>query len=298
MPFVLKKYPAVIGEKIQIHMVKNLGIHTSIAQKSIARGRVFDENNIPFTYGKIIKSDTIFMAEFEGQTRGLNPMFQTNDFAIFDKPTKLMVHPISKNTSYSLLDEVRFHFGENANLVHRIDMETSGLIMCAKNKETETQLKTMFEEKKYKKSYLAIVRGEIKRSLTIDSSIERENGMIGVRMKAGETGKESKTIINPIEYNKNKDLTLIEAIPITGRQHQIRVHLYSIGHTIYGDPIYNVDDKIADSYLNKTLDHEKRVEVTGSNRLWLHANYLEFTYKDELYKLNSQNKDIYKEFNS
>lgn len=298
MPFILKKYPAQIGEKIQIHLVKNLHIPTSIAQKSLSKGRVFDENNEAFSYGKIIKSDIIFIAQFEGHSRGLKPMYEEEHFAIFDKPSGLMVHPISKHTEYSLLDEVRFHFGENANLVHRIDMETSGLIMCAKDRKIEAKLKDMFQEKKYKKSYVAIVKGEIKEPITIEKEITRENGLIGVRMKAGDGGKESTTIINPLKYNPKKDLTLVEAIPITGRQHQIRVHLYSIGHTIYGDPIYDIDDISVDSYLNKTLAHEKRVELSGSDRLWLHANYLEFEFEGELYKINSKDNEIFEKFES
>lgn len=298
MPFVLKKYPAKIGEKIQIHLVKNLHIPTSIAQKSLAKGRIFDEDNNPYNYGKIINSDTIYIAQFEGHTQGLKPMLETAKFAIFDKPSGLMVHPISKHTKYSLLDEVRYHFGDDANLVHRIDMETSGLIMCAKDRKIESQLKDMFQEKKYKKSYLAIAKGKIENSITIEKKIERENGAIGVRMKAGNKGKESKTIINPLKYNQKKDLTLVEAIPVTGRQHQIRVHLYSIGHTIYGDPIYDVDDISVDAYLNKTLPHEKRVELSGSDRLWLHANYLEFEFDNEVYKIESKNKEIFEKFES
>ena len=115
-------------------------------------------------------------------------------------------------------------------------------------------------------------------------------------MKVCDDGKESVTIIKPIKYNKEKDLTLIEALPLTGRQHQIRVHLHSIGHTILGDPIYGMDDVNAENYLNKTLSEEDRFEVTKSHRLWLHANYLEFTFKDVSYKIFSKNKDIYQEF--
>jgi 23S rRNA pseudouridine1911/1915/1917 synthase len=154
----------------------------------------------------------------------------------------------------------------------------------------------MFEEKKYHKSYLAIVEGEVKEEISIDSSLEKEGLMIGVRMKAGEIGKKSCTIIKPIKYNPEKGVTLIEAIPLTGRQHQIRVHLYSIGHRIVGDPIYGIDDEIAESYLNKDLQKDKREEETGSHRLWLHANYLEFTFKDVTYKIKSKNKDIYTYF--
>ena len=296
MPFILKEYPAVVGEKIQLHLVKNLKQKTSTAQKNISRGRVFDKNLTTLNYGDRITTDLLYIAQFEGHSRGLKPLFQSKYFAIFDKPSGLVVHPISKNTEYCLLDEVRYYFGSDANLVHRIDAETSGLIMCSKDRIIESKLKLMFAEKKYQKSYLAIAKGEVKESVTIDSSIQREGKNIGVRMATGAEGKESKTIINPIKYDKKNNLTLVEAIPITGRQHQIRVHLHSIGHTILGDPIYGVDDEFANDYLDKVLDSKKREEVSGSNRLWLHANYLEFSYEGALYKIYSKNREIYEKF--
>ena len=154
----------------------------------------------------------------------------------------------------------------------------------------------MFQEKKYHKSYLAIVEGKIEKELIIDKPLNKEGKVIGVRMAIDENGKESITVIKPISYNEKKDLTLIEAQPLTGRQHQIRIHLYSIGHKILGDPIYGIDDVSAESYLNKTLSQEDRESITKSHRLWLHANYLEFEYKNVLYKLYSKNRDIYNEF--
>ena len=298
MPFVLKKYTSLKGEKIQTFMIKKLRLSPKFSQTLISKGRVFDDKHKPIKIGEIIKSDIIYLAVFEGSTRGLKPIFQTKDFAIFDKPTNLMVHPINKKTTYSLLDEVRYHFGENANLVHRIDAETSGLIMCAKNKDAEIALKVMFQEKKYKKSYLTIVNGKLQSSVKIDGKIDKERKNIGVRMAISKEGKESLTVINPIKYNEKENLSLVEAIPITGRQHQIRIHLHSIGHTIYGDPIYGVDDEFANDYLNKDTTDEIRVEKTKSNRLWLHANYLEFEYKGTIYKLYSKNKEIFEKFDS
>lgn len=296
MPFTLKKHKAIIGKKIQIFLIHELGLDPKIGQRLTSKGRIFDENMNTINTGETIPTEYIYIAVFEGISRGLKPLIEFSDFAIFDKPTNLMVHPISKNTPYSLLDEIRFHFGEDANLIHRIDAETSGLIIVGKNKQSEIALKDMFQEKKYHKSYLAIARGEIKEEIRIDKGLDREGLVIGVRMKVCDDGKESVTIIKPIKYNKEKDLTLIEALPLTGRQHQIRVHLHSIGHTILGDPIYGVDDVNAENYLNKTLSEEDRFEVTKSHRLWLHANYLEFTFKDVNYKIFSKNKDIYQEF--
>ncbi len=296
MPFTLKKHKAIIGKKIQIFLIHELGIDPKIGQRLTSKGRIFDENMNTINTGETIPTEYIYIAVFEGISRGLKPLIEFGDFAIFDKPTNLMVHPISKNTPYSLLDEIRFHFGEDANLIHRIDAETSGLIIVGKNKQSEIALKDMFQEKKYHKSYLAIARGEIKQEIKIDKGLDREGLLIGVRMKVCDDGKESVTIIKPLKYNKEKDLTLIEAIPLTGRQHQIRVHLHSIGHTILGDPIYGVDDENAENYLNKTLSEEDRFKVTKSNRLWLHANYLEFTFKEITYKIYSKNKDLYNQF--
>ncbi len=296
MPFTLKKHKAIKGKKIQIFLIHELGLDPKIGQRLTSKGRIFDENMNTINTGETIPTDYIYIAVFEGVSRGLKPLLEFTDFAIFDKPTNLMVHPISKSTPYSLLDEIRFHFGEDANLIHRIDAETSGLIIVGKNKKSEIALKEMFQDKKYHKSYLAIAQGEIKQEIRIDKGLDREGLVIGVRMKVCDDGKESVTIIKPLKYNKEKDLTLIEALPLTGRQHQIRVHLHSIGHTILGDPIYGVDDDSAENYLNKTLSLEDRFEVTKSSRLWLHANYLEFTYKDVTYKIFSKNKDLYNEF--
>ena len=300
MPFILKKFSVAKGKKIQLALIQDLALSPKITHRMLSRQRVFNSNNIAYNISEDISEEFIYMAVFEGHTRGLKPLVTFEDFAIFDKPSSLMIHPISKNTKYSLLDEIRYHFGEKANQAHRIDAETSGLVLVGKNVKVTNALATMFEKKEYKKSYLAIVKGKIEKEQTIDKNLKKEGKKIGVRMATCENdeGKESITKIKPMRYNEKKDITLIEVIPITGRQHQIRVHLNSIGHTILGDPIYGIDDQIAEDYLNKDLSLEDRKEASGSFRLWLQANYLEFFYKDVLYKIFSKNQDIYKEFDT
>ena len=261
----------------------------SSSQKLLAKKRVFDDQGNILQNGQVLKCDYIEVAVFEGHTRGLSPIFQANDFAIFDKPSGVMVHPTSRNTEYTLLDEIRYHFGNDANLAHRIDAETSGLVLVTKNRYADMILKTMFEEKEYSKEYLAIVKGELKEDIVIDSPISKSNGMIGVKMTTeNENGKESTTYIYPLEFNAKNNTTLVKAVPITGRQHQIRVHLDSIGHTILGDPIYGIDEKIADQYLCKELSDDKRLQYTGASRLMLHANNLAFNYKDINYNIYSK----------
>jgi len=292
MPFILKKYPIVKGKKVQLFLLNEAGLSMSVSQKLLSKGRVFDDNGNRYQNGQVLKGEFLQVAVFEGQTRGLKPIFNTKDFAIFDKPSGVMVHPTSKDTAYSLLDEIRYHFGNSANLAHRIDLETSGLVLVTKNKISDIILKTMFEDKKYNKKYLALVQGEIKNEIRIDSAIKKDGGKIGVKMKISEDGKESLTYIKPIKYLKEKNQTLVNAIPKTGRQHQIRVHLNSIGHTIIGDPIYGVDEIIADKYLCKTLSKEDRLIHTKHSRLMLHAVNLEFTYDDKVYKIFSQQNFI------
>ncbi len=300
MPFILKEFDAPKGKSIQLFLLQDLGYKPAVAHRLISRGRVFDSKHNSYLISQSINEDKVYIGLFEGHTRGLKPLHVFEDFAIFDKPSNLVIHPNSKKTAYSLLDEIRYHFGEKANQAHRIDAETSGLVLVGKKEEATNTLATMFETKEYKKSYLAIVKGKITEEQTINKNLKKEGKNIGVRMATCEKdeGKESITHLKPLKYNQEKDLTLIELIPITGRQHQIRVHLYSIGHEILGDPIYGVEDEIAEEYLNKTLKEDDRFKASGSYRLWLQANYLEFTYKGVIYKIYSKNKDIIKEFNS
>ncbi|MEA3383938.1 MAG: RluA family pseudouridine synthase [Campylobacterota bacterium] len=289
MPFILKKFPTIKGKKIQQFLIDDAKLSISFSQRMLAKGRVFDENNNRLQNGQILKGEYIQIALFEGQTRGLKPLFNTKDFALFDKPSGVMVHPTSKNTQYTLLDEIRYHFGDGANLAHRIDQETSGLVLVTKNRYSDMVLKDMFENKLYQKEYLAIVDGKISNKISIDTSIAKDtNSTIGVKMKTTHDGKESLTTIIPISYDVIKNQTLVKAIPLTGRQHQIRVHLNSIGHRIVGDPIYGIDEFYADKYLTKQLVGEERVLITGNNRLLLHANSLEFSYENNNYKLYSK----------
>ena len=289
MPFVLKKFPAIKGKKIQQFLLNEVGLTMSSSQKLLAKKRVFDDQGNILQNGQVLKCDYIEVAVFEGHTRGLTPIFQANDFAIFDKPSGVMVHPTSRNTEYTLLDEIRYHFGNDANLAHRIDAETSGLVLVTKNRYADMILKTMFEEKEYSKEYLAIVKGELKEDIVINNPISKSKGMIGVKMTTeNENGKESTTYIYPLKFNTKNNTTLVKAVPITGRQHQIRVHLDSIGHTILGDPIYGIDEKIADQYLCKELSDDKRLQYTGASRLMLHANNLAFNYKDINYNIYSK----------
>jgi 23S rRNA pseudouridine1911/1915/1917 synthase len=177
---------------------------------------------------------------------------------------------------------VKFRYGRDANITHRIDKETSGLVLVAKNKRCEIEIKKMFEDKLVKKTYLAYVKGNIKEKLIIDAPIYKNRDFSQIKLKVviDKKGKPSKTVIEPIFYDKKRDITLVRAIPLTGRQHQIRAHLFHVKHPIIGDPIYGVETDVADRYLNGELSKEERRELVGGDRLMLHAESLEFKYKN------------------
>ena len=290
MPYIKKEFKVEKNKKIE-EFLKEIPIDLKLSLSLLEKGKITDEKNNRLQKKQILKSDFLYITIFEPISKGLKPIFDSFHFAIFDKPSGIMVHPLSHQLNiYTLLDEIRFYFGEKASLVHRIDTETSGLVLVAKNAFADMFLKNMFEEKKYIKKYKALVDGKIEQNLKIDKPITNDTGIIKLKMKTDTKGKESTTLINPIFYDENKNQTLVEAIPLTGRQHQIRVHLDSIGHKIIGDTLYGVDENFADDFLRDKVSEEKRVEVTKASRLMLQADYLEFEFLEIIYKFSSLQK--------
>ena len=290
MPYIKKEFQTIKGKKIE-EFLETLDINLKLCLSLLEKGKISDENNKRLQKNQIIKSDFIYIVIFEPLTKGLKPIFDSFHFAIFDKPSGIMVHPSSHQLNvYTLLDEIKYHFGEKGSLVHRIDAETSGLVLVAKNAFSDMVLKSMFEEKLYTKKYKALVDGEIKEELIINTPITNDTGLIKIKMKTDSNGKESTTIIKPIFYDQKNNQTLVEAIPLTGRQHQIRVHLDSIGHKIVGDSLYGVDENFADKFLKNKISKEDRINVTKATRLMLQADFLEFEFLDVIYKFSSKQK--------
>ena len=278
MPYVLKKYDVLTPQKVEDFLVDVVNLSETLALKLLKNAKITDHKNQRLQKGKVLKSGYIKVLIFEPITKGLKPIFQTEHFALFDKPSGLLVHPTIRTTEYTLLDEIRYQFGDKANLAHRIDAETSGLILVSKNGYAQYLLQEMFEKKKFVKKYKALVSDEIKDDILINANIAPSKGIIKLKMQTSKEGKASSTLICPIAYNKTTNQTLIEATPHTGRQHQIRVHLNSIGHPIIGDPIYGLDETFVDAFLNDKIGNTQRIKVTGAPRLMLHAYYLAFTF--------------------
>jgi len=295
MPFIQKSYEIKESIKASLFLQNHLKYSDKQAQKMLSRLRIVQNEQI-IKAGQSLKIGQVQIIEFVPISKGLKPIFINDDFVIFDKPSLLLVHPNGRHSDYTLLDEVKYQFGKYANPIHRLDYETSGLVVCSRNKWSEAELKIQFEDRNITKKYFAIVTGDIakdnlQKEILIDTPIKNAKSDIRVLMKTAlleDGGKPSLTKVIPIKYDKAKDLTLLEIELFTGRQHQIRVHLHSIGYPLLGEPLYGHNYEFCDSYLRKTLSAKKRVEGTGANRVMLHSDYIEFEYKNRVYKIKSK----------
>jgi 23S rRNA pseudouridine1911/1915/1917 synthase len=286
----MKKMFAPIKQKAFLYLIKELNYTQKEAQRLIAKGRLFvNGESMTRTAGEI-EGEFEFIY-FEPITKGLKATAVYDEFVVFDKPSGVLIHPQNKKTPYSLIDELKYQYGRDANIAHRIDQETSGLVLCARNKKSERDIKMMFEQRDMKKKYLALVHGELKDSMCIEAPLlrrEDESAIVRMIVKVHKDGKASKTDIKPLKYFKDKDMTLVECSPYTGRQHQIRVHLFHVKHSIVGDPIYGQNEENIIRFLDKELDDEKRIEFSGASRLLLHANELEFELYNNAHHIKSK----------
>ena len=289
MPFVIKKMFASKKQKAFLFLINELGYTQKEAQRFISKGRVLINGEKMMKTAGEVEGEFEFIF-FEPITKGLEPTYIEEEFVVFDKPSGVLIHPQTKRTPYSLIDELKYQFGRDANIAHRIDQETSGLVLCARNKTSERDIKMMFQERDMKKKYLAMVHGEFKEELCVEAPLLRtqdQSAILRMVVKVHETGKASKTDFRPLKYFPDLDMTLIECSPYTGRQHQIRVHLFHVKHPIVGDPVYGQSEEDMVRFLDKVLTPKDRVEKGGATRLLLHANELEFELYNKVYNIKS-----------
>lgn len=282
MPFVKRPFHIEKPIKAFLFLIHQFNFTQGEAQRLISKGRILINGKSIYDKGATIEGD-IEIVYFEPQSRGIEPLFVNRDFLVYDKPSGVLVHPNTMATEYSMLDEIRTHSGQNANGTHRIDMETSGLLLASRHKEAERFLKGSFEIKSIKKKYLAWVVGKIEEPFTVEASIAIRDDYSANKHKVeiSEKGKYAKTAFIPLEYNAELDSTLLECSPLTGRTHQIRIHLFHVKHPILGDPIYGTTFNTANAYLEGDITEEERFIETGATRLLLHANSLEFPYGNQ-----------------
>lgn len=285
MPFVKEKYHIEEEVIAFVYVMRTLGFTQGQAQRHVAKGRLLINNESMFISNQKIKGE-VEMVFFRAKSQGAKPLVSTPDFMVFEKPSGVLVHPNTMSTPYSMLDEIRTHAGDNANATHRIDMETSGLLLASKHKKSETKLKTMFEAKEIKKSYLAWVDGRFGEACSSYEAIKINNEgyeLTKHKVFIDTKGKASHTDFVPLEYDAELDATLVACYPHTGRTHQIRVHLFHLKHPILGDPLYGATYQDSNAYLDLLQTPQQRLIAHGASRLMLHAQTLAFAYGASFY---------------
>ncbi|MDD5099092.1 MAG: RNA pseudouridine synthase [Candidatus Colwellbacteria bacterium] len=202
-------------------------------------------------------------------------IYESSEFLVINKPAGLLVHRTrakkKKEEEPTVVDWILENRPEiksvgddpetRPGIVHRIDRETSGILVIAKTQVFFDYLKELFKEKKVKKTYLALVYGVVQDDKgIIDKPIGLKGGTIKRTVHGGKMIKEAITEFKVIR--RFEELTLVEASPKTGRTHQIRVHLASIGHPIVGDSLYG--------------GKKQKKSSTLTSRQFLHARSIEF----------------------
>ena len=192
----------------------------------------------------------------------LEVIWEDENMAVINKPSGMLTHPTPLEMSGTLVNALLYKYGTNLSdinggmrygIVHRLDRNTSGLIMIAKNNKTHEFLVNEMRGKCFCKKYLAIVKGIIEQDeFEINKPIGRHLTQPH-KQCVREDGKESMTLVKVLE--RFKEGTLVELTLITGRTHQIRVHLSSIGHPVYNDTLYGfgkmkikTDEQVLQSY--------------------------------------------------
>lgn len=284
------------GKKAFRVLMDELKISINEAQKIIDKKRLFCNGNLVEEKNKILDG-LIELITYENNPKGIDIVYENDDFAVVEKPSGVLTHPNGRNCTYSLCDEIWHLWGEKACVAHRLDKETSGLILVAKNKKSQIEFKTMFEKRLIEKNYIALVNGKTQPFFAVNESmsLEKNYNNIKTRMCIDINGKNAITHFETLEYIDHLNASLILAKPLTGRQHQIRLHLFHVKHKIFGEPLYGLEKKDTEKILDNKLNEKERIQITGAKRLLLHSLSLKFKYNNENYFIKSK-KDIKEEF--
>ncbi len=244
----------LIVSKTNIRLDKYLNEELDLSRSAIKKmidDHLITINNKPAKASLLVKEGDTIEVTFkeeeivcEQEEMPLDIVYEDDFLAIINKPSGLVVHPAVGNPRHTLVNGLLYHFNKLSSkntirpgIVHRLDKDTSGLMIVAKDDKTHDILAKMIKNKEVERKYLALVWGNIRHQTgTIDAPIGRD---INNRQKYTVTDINSKDSVTHFKVlERFKNATLIECKLDTGRTHQIRVHLNYIGHPVVNDPLY------------------------------------------------------------
>ncbi|WP_319203930.1 RluA family pseudouridine synthase [uncultured Ilyobacter sp.] len=198
----------------------------------------------------------------------LNIVYEDDNIILIDKEPYIIVHPTQKKVDKTLAHGIIYYMHEKTGKIlaprfyNRLDMNTTGIIVVAKNAYTQAFLQDKAEVKKY---YQAIVKGIVEEDeLMVEKPLGKEGDELRRKVMLVEKGgQDAKTLVKVIKRYPEKDLTLVELELFTGRTHQIRAHMESLGHPILGDELYGAKDVRA----RRQMLHSYKLEFTNPDTL-------------------------------
>lgn len=250
-----------VGDRLDSYLISVLDKSRSKIQSMIKNGNILVNGNVVKSNYIVKENDEIDVTDVVEEVISAAPekmdldiVYEDDDVIVVNKANGIVVHPAVGNTSGTLVNGLMYHSNSLSSvngsfrpgIVHRIDRDTTGLLMVAKNDKAHEILAKQLEEKKTRRVYWALVWGVIKEDTgTIDAPIGRDSND---RKKMAVTASNSKHAVTHFKVlERYKNATLIELNLETGRTHQIRVHMNYIGHPVVNDPVYGRRKLIDDS---------------------------------------------------
>jgi 23S rRNA pseudouridine1911/1915/1917 synthase len=256
--FLKKHYPSFSRTYFQRLIKHKLVLVNGAKLKKGQKLKAQDEIEVEFLIDEPLK--------IEPEPIPLSILYEDDDLLAINKPQGMVVHPGAGNVHGTFVSALLFYLKNNPfkehlrpGIIHRLDKETTGVLLAAKNPRMQTEMIDLFVHRRIEKHYQAICIGAPKNQ-TIDLPIKRDP-VYRQKMKVAEGGREAISILKTVAYNDT--LALVDVEIKTGRTHQIRVHLKAIGHPILGDPVYG------NTHLNKKLN---------AKALYLHATKVCFIH--------------------
>jgi 23S rRNA pseudouridine1911/1915/1917 synthase len=223
------------------------------------------------------------------------------DLLVINKPAGLVCHPTKGDAYSSLISRARLHLGAGSEpqLINRLDRETSGITLVAKNAETALEIRRIWERRDVVKKYLAIVHGAVgDAEELIDAPLGKDTrSPVAIKDCVTPGGAPAQTQFRVLRRFRRAEgeFSLLEIQPLTGRKHQIRIHLAHIGHAIVGDKLYGPDENIYLDFVSYRLRDDQRQQLILPYHA-LHAGEVRFEWRGEERRFAAEAEQWFHEF--